>query len=448
MLDRPEMESPGSPRPMLTAFRTAGLLLAACTVATQLGYRWTSNVPRRHIGNRAPTIPAEYQIAPHVLDLVEQHDGGVIDYAPARTDLTKLCIALALAFPDARIAFVSQNRARNRRIYEALIAQDIPATLVDNKSYCEEPPQRVVTTYAGLGTMCLDVDKLQVVITLDVAESVSREGQAALEAPERARLFALAPFGQGYSPSEHDRICATFGFDHASLPAHGRSCRQIDAVFVYMGKPSKTMIHNLQQSLRFLHLNDRRNRRLAQVANALAAGNRSRLGELIGNLPDWVSGPLRTLVVAAGPEQAAIIARRLPSWPVIVGAGYSETLQISGCADPLEGRSQNACTSLPAIVTEDAFKRLNLDAIGVDAIVWAAAGKHGMNMPPERLTCAGDVDHRLLLVDAEDRFGLPGRWSQARRRAYKRADWLATTPSVANRRMQRFLQSRPRGARV
>ncbi len=65
-----------------------------------------------------------------------------------------------------------------------------------------------------------------------------------------------------------------------------------------------------------------------------------------------------------------------------MGAGYSETLQISGCADPLEGRSQNACTSLPAIVTEDAFKRLNLDAIGVDAIVWAAAGKHGMNMPP------------------------------------------------------------------
>ncbi len=129
---------------------------------------------------------------------------------------------------------------------------------------------------------------------------MSREGQAALEAPERARLFALAPFGQGYSPSEHDRICATFGFDHASLPAHGRSCRQIDAVFVYMGKPSKTMIHNLQQSLRFLHLNDRRNRRLAQVANALAAGNRSRLGELIGNLPDWVSGPLRTLVVAGG----------------------------------------------------------------------------------------------------------------------------------------------------
>jgi hypothetical protein len=121
-------------------------------------------------------------------------------------------------------------------------------------------------------------------------------------------------------------------------------------------------------------------------------------------------------------------------------------LQISGRSDPLGGRSQNTCTSLPAIITEDAFKQLNLDAIGVDAIVWAAAGKHGLNVLPEHLTCAGDRDHRLLLVDADDRFGLPGRWSKARRKAYKRADWLATIPSVSYRRIQRFLQSRPSGA--
>lgn len=419
----------------------SGLENAVRVVAAELDY--SLDGPRmRPIGSREPSTANRERNDDHLIDFIENHNSGIIAHQPGRVDVSRVCVAVASAFSHARIAFVSDNRDCNRAFHKRLRNYGVYSTLIDAETSVDRPPQIVVSTFYGLAVDNLDVDKFQLIVSLNACEAISERAQMALQGCRRARLFALQPFVQHYSPSQDDRIHATFGFAVATLPEHGRRCRNIDAVFAAAKKPTSRMTWDINHSHRHICTNDRRNRPLAQVARALAEGSIDRLRELCPRLPAWVDRPQRTIIVVANSQQAKTFADRLSDWPILPGAGYLDSLAATDANDCLRGRWCPGFIGPPAIVTLAAFDQLDLDSFDVDAIVWAAAGPHGPTLPPERLTCPGQCDRRLLLVDLQDQFGLPGQWTQQRCAAYRRSFWLGNCSDEA-RRIVRFLDTRP-----
>ena len=232
--------------------------------------------------------------------------------------------------------------------------------------------------------------------------------------PAAAAVVGFLPLGRPRSPFELARAWQLYGPDELVVPAHG-----------VVGRPVEVAAHRVDLGRRVgehadalavkkaLWRDPVRNRRLAALARAVAAGDAAALAaDFPGTAVGAAATPRSVLVLCEGLDQAAAVSKRLPGWRVVAGTGEAGTAPIDVAAGGANG--------------------LIATALGVqktcggdfDVVVRADPGRGPPPLPPH--WTHGRTLRPLLVVDADDAgHPLARRWSRQRRGADLAAGWPA-----------------------
>ena len=344
-----------------------------------------------------------------------------------------LIAELALAFPAATFAIGVARRLEAQQLGDVLRQWLPDVTIATVGREPREPGQVVVGTFMALGALSVRLTHRNVFIALNALEAMCENGKLAMGEAMRARFIGLLAREKQLAPGEEDDLRAVFGFDEVVVPAHGHHFRPVDVVMVdnkAQRLPPSSDVLTLKR--RAVWRNPARNRRLARLAKALAAGDTKRLAHQFPRVASAASGsPLRVLVLADNVEQAEILGQQLPGWPIVTAGSTAGAAQAQAIAS---GGS--------VVITVAAVERINLNAF--DVLVRADAG---VGLPPwsdGQLMAPGADERRFLLVDLDDRRDRQlRRWSQQRQRAYRARAWFAPCANLARERIIEFLKCRP-----
>jgi hypothetical protein len=419
----------------------------------EVSYSVETMLPPRAIP--APDVAAARRLGPvdrDVLDLVHDHDRGLVRYKAGAVKPAWLVAQIALAFPDRTIAV-----ARKRRTDVHRLGRQLRRLLPGRVDVVDGPaPKRlsrvVVATFLGLGEPAVEIEKKDFLIVLDAAEALERNARDAINHAERARSFGFLEIGRHLAPHDRDWVAALFGVEEVVIPRHGYIGRPVEvaAVACVGGQGLAADLDIVALKREGLWRHGLRNRRIAALARALADADHPRLG---AECPAVVArlagrgGPLKVVLLVENVEHALAIAERLPGWPIKTGP-HVATVGLPGRLAGLlaQRRWNGAGTPARAIVTLAGLEESGLEQL--DVLVRADGGQH---VPPALCTVAIRADGAgvvpLLVVDLDDRHHPRLReWARRRRVAYMERGWVVgdggqDTP------IARFLAGRPEGAR-
>jgi hypothetical protein len=388
------------------------------------------------------------------LDFVRSHDRGLIRFdGRGAVDPAWLIAQIALAFPQANLAVLVGSAAAGFRLRQR-IARWIRGvvTLTSRPDGRQTVGQVVIGTPGGLAHDAVEFNKREFVIVPRATDALHYWSRVALTTVSpRFRLFGLLADSQKLAPYERDQVRATFGFDEVSIPRHGFVPRPVRFVFSPVnGGPRLPFDAGLLDLKRIgIWRHPVRNRRVAQVADAISGASDDRLWQycLPEAAPIIEGEPLHEVVVLVeNIEHALALAERLPDWPLVTGEEVVQVGLSSHQRRLLADRQAQPNGAGQRITT--AAGLLTMDLSDVDAIVWAGAGPGLPPVPAERLITRSD-ERGLLLVDFADRHH-PSlrRWTRHRKAAYLDAGWLPPGLDPVVARVERFLASRPRSRRA
>jgi hypothetical protein len=344
---------------------------------------------------------------------------GLVRYAHG-DDRFAAAADLCRAFRGHRVVVLVRRRRDADALADALHARGLPVALITGR-YPGDARRITVCTLGATGKA--EVEKADLVV---VTEALRKTWDDPLTEPP------AEPFGPATAVGLMDRLkdagrhtpagaATVIGF----LPA-GRVPAAV--AFALTTVKLTRVSHGVEgepAQARAVARDPVRNRRLARVALALAAGD---VAELSSDVPALAGAggtiPRRVLVLAADVDQAKALGTQLPGWPVVTG---------------LDGPVASA--GFGTGVVASVFGAERLPAAGFDAVVRADPGRGLPPLPDGWLTRVSPRDSTLLVVDANDcGRDTPALWSRQRRRAYNAAGWsaLGLDPDPDRAAYQRF----------
>jgi hypothetical protein len=435
----------------------AGLEKVALHLLERAGFEVTYAVetvlPPRAIP--APDVAASRRLGPvdqALLELVHDHDHGLVRFKLGAVRPARLIAQIALAFPGLTIAVAAKRRADVRRLGR-LLRKHLPGRVDVVDGPCPMRLRRVVvTTFLGLGEPGIEIEKKDFLIIPDAAEALEANARFSIQHAERARLYGFLKIGRHLAPYDRDYVAALFGVEEIIIPRHGYIGRPVEVVAVKCAGGQRLAADPETVSIKRegLWRDGLRNRRLAVLAHALADGDRQRLDAeypVVAARLAGRGGSLKIALLVENVEHALAMAERLPGWPIKTGPDVA-TVGLPGRLVALlaQRRWDGVGTPTRAIVTLAGLAGAALERL--DVLVRADGGLH---VPPALdgiVIRALTPDRRsLLVVDFDDRRH-PRLWEWARRRraAYMDRGWAVDSVAPATR-VERFLASRPGGAR-
>jgi hypothetical protein len=426
-------------------------------VLTEAGYKI------HRVGRRAALLPPPRTDWPQALGppehgllrAVREQEWGLVRYDPRGLDPARLVAQVALAWPELTVSVAVATREQAWELGRALRAY-LPGVSVPAGQNSPATVSRVVVaTYKGLGHSAqyegpghkvFDISWTDIVIALDALAAVSKVATECLSRAARARLYGLLPMDRRPAPFERDLLTFLFGLHEISLPWPGHRERPVQVVrYPIKGGPKlPPQLGTVQLKRRGLWQNALRNRKVADLARAFAAGRRDALDALFPGLGALLSeAPSRdVLVLVENVEHALALADRLPGWALFTGRHVHQ----DGLPAGLVGRLHVPLDTLQdpprAVVTAAALADQYLDH--VDVLVRADGGLGPPPLDPGALVEPDQGPPRpLLLVDLDDRHH-PAlrRQSRLRREAYDERGWLAPGADPVEARAERFLAAR------
>ena len=402
-----------------------------------------------------PDVVAARRLGPvhrAMLELVHDHDRGLVRYKAGAVRPARLIAQVALAFPDMTIAVAAKRRADVRRLGRLLRKHLAGMVDVVDGPAPKRLKRVVVTTFLGLGEPAVEIEKLDILIIPDAAEALEANARLAIPHAERATLFGFLEIGRHLAPYDLDWLGAVFGVEEIFIPRHGFIRRPVEVVAVKFagGQRLATDLETVSIKVLAVWQHGLRNRRLAALARALANGDHQRLeaeypavsARLAGR-----AGPLKVAVLVENIEHALAIAERLPDWPIVAGFHVATVGLPSRLAGLLAQRKwDGAGTPTHAIVTMAMLERSGLEKLDV-----LVRGDGGQNVPPalDSIVIRASMSNRrpLLVVDLDDRHHPRLRqWARQRQTAYIERGWVVDSVGPTTR-VERFLASRPEAAR-
>jgi hypothetical protein len=326
----------------------------------------------------------------------------------------------------------------------------VRATVQTGQRNLADVDRVVVATYLGLGHTAFDYDVswLDVVVVLNACEALGQLAQPCLAAAFRARLYGLLDRNDRLAPYESDQLRALFGFREVVVPQHGCAERPVRVVWqAIRGGPmeiSKSKSSFLEQKRRGVWRNPLRNRRIARLAQRLAANYCTAMTTVSPDLADGATPSVRVLVENV--EHGLNLAKKL-GWPLLADpdlwpAGLSQADRSAMKADTAYWTTKPQC----AVVTATAFG--NHSWADVDVLVRADGGVGTPSVLERGAFALGHEPVRpLVLIDFDDHQD-PGlrRWSRRRRQAYRERGWLAAGEEPFPVRVQAFLECHSEGS--
>ena len=378
-----------------------------------------------------------------MLDLLRHHERSLVYYGQSIVPLWFVAQA-ALAYPTLSIAVATatleeaQHAAKKMRRW-------LPGQVTQLRSdrMPRDVKRIVVGNYEALLNSCMDLHQRGLLIVLDAVVFLGKRGMDVLNAAEQARLLGFLPLGQQVAPRDANQIRAFFGFQECHVPLHGRYPLPVDVVFeddVRRGRRADTDEDTLRCNLIWHHVGY--NRRIGRLARALQIGDEA----MLANFPRVAKAIRhgrtdRLAILVDNLEHGIDLAKRLPDWKLATGS-YVNTGGLNQRDQALLRKRTNWTWGTPTIFTTAAADQINPQLL--DVLIRADAGT---GLPPfneDKLALHQSVNHRLLLVDFDDRrHHQLRRWTTLRRQAYRRAGWYSPGADPLNERVKDFLAGRP-----
>lgn len=419
---------------------SAGLEEVVAAWLVQQGYR----VLRRDAPDPLPHIDPE-EITLHVdradrllLNSVRRHDRAWFRVGP-NVDPGWLIAQVSAAWPEKRIVVCSTRREDAVRVARHLATHGLPVTLVLDGE--PDSSERIfVSTYSRLGSGPAGTARRDIFFAFNADEIFCEAGIYALRAAKQARVYGFVRQHQRLAPRTLDNLTKEFGRE-VVIPAHGRRALAIAVATTRIvgGPPLMESVNPLDLLRHGVWQNAVRNRRIARLATALAAGDRPTLERQFGAVYQELGRTKRhhVVVLVENVEHGLALTGRLPTWPVVVGENISaDWLSVEQRAKLLPVSRLDPDKANQLIVTASA-----IGAVGVpDVLVRADAGI-GLPSLPRDLSVPQDSPRQHLLIvdlcDAHDRRLL--QRSRRRKKAYAAAGWLSQDRDWGKRALEQWI---------
>jgi len=346
---------------------------------------------------------------------------------------------------DLSIVVVVSRVQEAYRIRDMLLP-DFPDTVAVTGEHKAGTTGRIaVTTFGMLDHSPVNLAWRDVVIVADALHAIGKEPQSWLRKAVRARMYGLLYQDARPAPWEWDQIVSLFGFEQIVIPRHGFSLRPVQVVQVPIAGGAKLApaLSTFELKRQGVWQHDLRNRRIAKLAQAVAAGEADQLRQ--GFQIDVANVPAgRVVVLVESVDHGLALARRLPGWPLLAGADV--------CQDGLS-REQRGVIELGqvakdgcwngAIVTTTGLASVHLR--GVAVIVNASGGKGVPPLSENELTEPNNSrSGPLWMIDFDDRYHPQlRRWSRWRQEAYAEREWYRPGVNPVRVRVEQFFANRP-----
>jgi hypothetical protein len=380
-----------------------------------------------------------------LLRFVRDHDRGLIRAVPGgKVSVARLLAQVALAWPKKRIIVVAGRIADARRLRRRLAGYLSRVGLTTSRDPTPRARRVIVATPSRLGQGQVGIERRHIYIALNPEElfaGLRGFGIEGIRGLWRGRLYGLLPTDRRLAPRQRDLVTALFGADEVVVPRHGRAPLAVEVVFSRIAGGARPPHRDGALVKRTgVHEHALRNRRLCQLARALAVRDRALLGAKFPEVAGRLGGKVGRVGVLVDHVGHGLALARLLGWPLVAGAvvhegGLTEEEQ----AILRRGRDEHQRRKVPVVVTGEGMRR----AGRFDVLVRADAGVGLPAIPAPRLCAPRGRPGRLLLVDFKDEHHpLLRRWSGRRRTAYEEAGW-AVAGSKPTSPLERFLASRP-----
>lgn len=394
-------------------------------------------------------IPSERLPDRRLIEYVAHQDRGLIRYDPDRVSVIHLVAQIARAWPYRRITVVVSGRSDTIRYAQQLRTAGIDTYGFSARNQPSVETRVAVCTPSGIAYNPIEPARQDIVIVLNIAAMTAKDHRWRLRYVTRARLYAMLRVGQHLSPYEEDLVRHVFGFAELIIPRHGYQMRPIEVVWA----------RSAGRQLRFRPVSDfalkrdgiwhhkERNRQIARLATAFAAGDDEVLGRSLHRFhaPRTAGLPLNVFVLAENIEHALDLARKLPGWSILAGGSVdhrglsaeqrSIIEQPRSCRDPY----------MPyGIVTHAGMQHQGMPWGLVDVLIRADGGT---NLPdlPMAAQVVRVADRPLMIVDLDDDHAPELRGSALRRQtAYCEIGWLPADVPLTEYRVAQYLAARVR----
>jgi len=388
----------------------------------------------------------DFEVDKAMLDMVQRQDLGVVRYSGAHVDPARLVAQIALAWPKMRIIVAVTRREHvwgiRKRLCSQYCLKKWEVTAFTGGSTPDRPGRVRITTYACAAEAGVGGWTPSIFLALNPTEMLSNSwADWGMEIMKHTRMYAMLPMDRDLTQFQRDQISARFGLDEVRIPQHGMVERPANVVFcsVY-GGPKLPRNASLVELLRAgIWKHPVRNRRIATIAKAVATGDSDRLRkEFCEAFPRMVSPRRRrTVVLVANVEQALVLAKKLPEWPIVVAKGAMDAGLSAEAKARLERGNGSEMRKCRALVTTAA----GLPRIGrIDVLIRADAG---VGLPSGCIYNNVIGERGMNIVDFLDKQHpeLLAR-SKKRKLAYKQAGWTLVDDNRSQ--LQKFLDQRPK----
>jgi len=425
-----------------TGLTMAGLEPVAAQLLQESGYRIRRRAGRHLPAPAVDRLPEDVVVDEPLLQLLRQHERGLVRYGPP-VRLTRLIAQIGLAYPHLSIALAAATVAEARASASVLrrwFREDVACARPDKIR--SHPSRIVVGTYTGLMGGCLDIHRRNLVIALDAVEVLGKRGVELLSAALNARLLGFLPLGRQLALRDADHLRCFFGFEEAHVPAHGYQPLPVDVVCERMagGNRLPADLTGVALRRRALWRNGLFQRRVAKLARAIHTGNRKGRFEYV--MPAAGDRGNRVAVLVENAEHGVALAKQLPGCRMVTGPHVDLKGMNRASRETFAAATRHSGEDVPAIYTLAAADQL--DPRRIDVLIRADAGQE---LPPIRddlLMLPNSDDHRLLLVDFDDRRHHElGRLTRRRKRTYRERGWYAPGADPLEERVKDFLANRP-----
>ena len=360
-----------------------------------------------------------------LLDFVRCQERGLIRYDPAHVHVERLIAEVAEAFPKQRILVVASRQNDVQYVYRQLKERGID---VGGAFYGHQSAgiHRVaVTTLSCVGMGLADAANRDIVFYVNPAEAFGSWGVLGFRSMGPARMYGLMPEGLQPPNPVNDLITMVFGEESVSVPKLGRTARPVQVALV-PARIAGSIAHGedaLAVRRRMIWHHPVRNRRIAEIAKALACEDYDKLDRILPGL-GWAArqrqdGCIGILVENV--EHALELRRHLPGWRMLTGEGavaeglsLSDTARIDAVAGTRRLATYNAIVTMSAMPEAACFNIIIRVDAGVD--IPAVGSLH--------LLGHYGTDDDLLVIDLDDRHHpLARKWTRSRKAAYTAAGW-------------------------
>jgi hypothetical protein len=378
----------------------------------------------------------------HILETIRSRDQVLLRIDRDHVHLDELIAQMVLAWPQTRVRVAVKSTPKARLLAGLLRQRGLHPMVIRASSALSGRKRNsslVVCTFRALGLVPGGVEMGDITIVPEAAHDL-----------ERGRLIGLLATDTRLATFEADRLLQIFG-PAVDLPRHGCSRLPIRVAWLPIigGPPIPEYSHPSAIKRNAIWLHPVRNRRIAQLARALSAGDANSAIRLVPALvkDPIVQAPARAIILTENVEHALVLAEQLPAWPVLTAEEVSTAGLSARQRQVLQHRTQTQNAPAGLIATAAGLSPLGHPLWHFAAtwnVVLRADG--GTGLPP--LASWQAIDYlstaRLLVIDCDDRHHpeLQQR-TRRRQRAYSQDGWILAGMATTHPELAQFLASRP-----